>query len=98
MHIAENMTQLIGRTPLVALSGLTADRACGARLLAKVESFNPGGSAKDRIALAMLDDAEARGLRRIRSSSSRRAAIPAWDLPWWPLCADTARFLPCRNP
>ena len=62
MHIAENMTQLIGRTPLVALSGLTADRACGARLLAKVESFNPGGSAKDRIALAMLDDAEARGL------------------------------------
>ena len=62
MHIAENMTQLIGRTPLVALSGLTADRACGAHLLAKVESFNPGGSAKDRIALAMLDDAEARGL------------------------------------
>lgn len=62
MHIAENLTQLIGRTPLVELSRLMADRAGGARLFAKVESFNPGGSAKDRIALAMLDDAQARGL------------------------------------
>ena len=62
MHVAENLTQLIGRTPLVELSRLMADRAGGARLFAKVESFNPGGSAKDRIALAMLDDAQARGL------------------------------------
>ena len=62
MHIAENLTQLIGRTPLVELSRLMADRAGGARLFAKVESFNPGGSAKDRIALAMLDDAQTRGL------------------------------------
>lgn len=62
MHIAENLTQLIGRTPLVELSRLMADRVGGARLFAKVESFNPGGSAKDRIALAMLDDAQARGL------------------------------------
>ena len=62
MHIAENLTQLIGRTPLVELSRLMADRVGGARLFAKVESFNPGGSAKDRIAHAMLDDAQARGL------------------------------------
>ena len=62
MHVAENLTQLIGRTPLVELSRLMADRAGGARLFAKVESFNPGGSAKDRIALAMLDDAQTRGL------------------------------------
>ena len=62
MHITENLTQLIGRTPLVELSRLMADRAGGARLFAKVESFNPGGSAKDRIALAMLDDAQTRGL------------------------------------
>ena len=62
MHIAENLTQLIGRTPRVELSRLMADRVGGARLFAKVESFNPGGSAKDRIALAMLDDAQARGL------------------------------------
>ena len=62
MHVAENLTQLIGRTPLVELSRLMADRVGGARLFAKVESFNPGGSAKDRIALAMLDDAQARGL------------------------------------
>ena len=62
MHIAENLTQLIGRTPLVELSRLMADRVGGARLFAKVESFNPGGSAKDRIALAMLDDAQTRGL------------------------------------
>ena len=62
MRIAQDVTALIGDTPLVALDRFAAARGLGARLLAKVEASNPGGSAKDRIAVAMLDDAEARGL------------------------------------
>ena len=50
---------LIGRTPLVELARFGADLPV--RLLAKVEAANPGGSVKDRIALAMIEDAEERG-------------------------------------
>ena len=49
----------IGRTPLVEISGLEGQKA---RIAVKVESFNPGGSVKDRIALSMIEDAEARGV------------------------------------
>lgn len=62
MNIARDVTALIGRTPLVSLSRFSAARALQTPLIAKVEAFNPGGSAKDRVAQAMLDDAEARGL------------------------------------
>lgn len=62
MNIAQDVTALIGRTPLVSLSRFSAARALQTPLIAKVEAFNPGGSAKDRVAQAMLDDAEARGL------------------------------------
>ncbi len=58
--VAETVLEKIGRTPLVEISG-RLNRG-GARVLAKVEFFNPGGSAKDRIALAMVEDAERRGL------------------------------------
>ena len=54
--------QLIGRTPLVRLLRMEAAHNLNCRLLAKLESANPGGSAKDRVARAMLDDAEDRGL------------------------------------
>ena len=54
--------QLIGRTPLLRLVRMEAAHNLNCRLLVKLESFNPGGSAKDRVACAMLDDAEARGL------------------------------------
>ena len=54
--------QLIGRTPLLRLTRLEADHNLNSRLLVKLECFNPGGSAKDRVAKAMLDDAENRGL------------------------------------
>ena len=54
--------QLIGHTPLLRLVRLEAAHNLNCRLLAKLESFNPGGSAKDRVAKAMLDDAEDRGL------------------------------------
>ena len=54
--------QLIGRTPLLRLTRLEAAHDLESRLLVKLECFNPGGSAKDRVAKAMLDDAENRGL------------------------------------
>ena len=54
--------QLIGRTPLLELTRLEREEGVKARILAKLEYFNPAGSAKDRVAKAMLDDAEARGL------------------------------------
>ncbi len=58
--IAANVLELIGGTPMVRLNRLPAPGA--ARVVAKLESVNPGGSVKDRIALSMLEDAEARGL------------------------------------
>lgn len=54
--------QLIGKTPLVELKCLEEKLGLKARLLAKLECFNPAGSAKDRVAVAMLDDAEEKGL------------------------------------
>ena len=57
--IYSSLTQLIGRTPLLRVSGYEGQRAT---LLLKLEYFNPGGSVKDRIALAMIEDAEARGI------------------------------------
>ncbi len=53
--------QLIGKTPLLELTHLEQKLELGARLLAKLESFNPGGSAKDRVALEMLNEAERNG-------------------------------------
>jgi cysteine synthase A len=61
-NIYSSVTQLIGNTPLLALTNVGRSLALQATILAKVESFNPAGSVKDRIALAMLDDAEQRGL------------------------------------
>ena len=56
--------QLIGRTPLLELRQIEEREGLSARLLAKLEYFNPAGSVKDRVAKAMIDDAEARGLLR----------------------------------
>lgn len=60
--IYENMTQLIGATPLVLLQNYAKNRNLSARILAKLERSNPAGSAKDRIALQMILDAEQRGV------------------------------------
>ncbi len=62
--IYPNALALIGKTPLVELSNITQSLALPARLVAKIERTNPGGSVKDRVALAMIEDAEARGLLR----------------------------------
>lgn len=59
--IAHSTLELIGRTPLVELSRLAREAGAVARVVAKVESFNPAGSVKDRVALAMVEQAEARG-------------------------------------
>lgn len=59
--VAENVLQLVGRTPLVALSKYSVWRGVETPIVAKVEYFNPGGSVKDRIALAMIEAAEASG-------------------------------------
>lgn len=59
--IYNNLSELIGHTPIVQLNRVMADEHLHARLLVKLESFNPGGSAKDRIALAMITAAEQAG-------------------------------------
>ena len=59
--IFRSMTELIGATPLVELCRYREQEQLGARILAKLESFNPAGSAKDRIALRMIEDAEQTG-------------------------------------
>ena len=61
-HIYTSADQLIGKTPLLELTHLEEKEQLAAKLLAKLESFNPAGSAKDRVALAMILDAEDRGL------------------------------------
>ena len=62
MTVYQSITDLIGGTPLLKLNNFSKANGLGAELLAKLEYFNPAGSVKDRIARAMLDDAEARGL------------------------------------
>jgi len=60
--IYPSVTQIIGRTPLLALSRIREKEGLSARILAKLERMNPAGSAKDRVALSMIEDAERRGV------------------------------------
>ena len=62
MKIFTSADQLIGNTPLLELSGLEKRLGLGAKIIAKLEYLNPAGSVKDRIAKAMIDDAEKKGL------------------------------------
>lgn len=62
MPVFNNITQLIGKTPLMELNNFTASCKINARILGKLELFNPAGSVKDRIALEMLLSAEEKGL------------------------------------
>ena len=61
-NIAKQLTELIGNTPLLELSKYSSIKGLKKPIVAKVEFFNPGGSVKDRIALAMIEDAEQRGV------------------------------------
>lgn len=60
--VYKSLTELIGNTPLLEVANIEKTDNLHARLLVKIESFNPGGSVKDRIAFAMIEDAEKRGL------------------------------------
>lgn len=83
-RIYTSADQLIGHTPLLELTHIEKDADLSAKLLAKLEYFNPAGSVKDRIAKAMIDDAELPASSSpAPSSSSPPPATPAsvW-LPW----------------
>lgn len=60
--IARKLTDLVGNTPLLELSNYNKSKNLKARLVVKLEYFNPAGSVKDRIALAMIEDAEVKGV------------------------------------
>ena len=59
--IANKLTDLVGNTPLMELSGYSGKYGLNQNIIAKLEAFNPAGSVKDRVALSMIEDAEARG-------------------------------------
>lgn len=60
--VAKNLTELVGNTPLVQLSNFAVNKGLTANVIAKLESFNPLGCVKERIALSMIEDAEAKGI------------------------------------
>ena len=60
--IAKQLTELVGNTPLLELNKYSKAKGLDTPVIAKVEFFNPGGSVKDRIALAMIEDAEQKGI------------------------------------
>ena len=66
--IAKKLTDLVGNTPLLEFSKFNAENGLKARILGKLEYFNPAGSVKDRIALAMIEDAEAEGILKSGST------------------------------
>ena len=67
-NIYTSADQLIGKTPLLELTHIEKSEGLNAKILAKLEYFNPAGSVKDRIAKAMIDDAEARGILKTGST------------------------------
>lgn len=62
MNIYRSMTELVGKTPLMELARIEEKEGLDAKIFAKLELFNPGGSIKDRVARAMIEDAEKRGV------------------------------------
>lgn len=98
-HIYTSADQLIGRTPLLELTHLEKKYGLKARILAKLEYLNPAGSVKDRIARAMIDDAEAGACcTRAASSSSPPPATPASAWPPWPPPGAIGSSSSCRKP
>jgi len=97
MTIANNITELIGNTPLVRLNRINA--GIDATIALKLEFFNPAHSVKDRIAVSMIDAAEKAGRSSpTPSSSSRPRATPASGWPWSPPRAATRPPSSCPKP
>ena len=96
--IKKSFSDLIGNTPLYAAEKFAAKAGANAQVLAKLEYFNPAGSVKDRIANAMINEAEKSGALRAQPLSSRPPAtlVSVWQQLQLP--AATASSSPCRKP
>ena len=98
-NIKTSVSQLIGHTPLLELCNIEKKDGLSVRLLAKIEGMNPAGSAKDRVGLAMIEDAERRGLLRPAAPSlSRPPEIPASAFAVWLPPGATTASSSCRIP
>ena len=75
-RIAKSLTELVGNTPLLEFSNFNASKNLRARVVGKLEYFNPAGSVKDRIALAMIEDAD-RKSTRLNSSHTDSSRMPS---------------------
>lgn len=96
--IASKLTDLIGNTPLLQLNSFDKSKGVNANIIAKLEYFNPLGSVKDRIAFAMIEDAEAKGLLKpVRSSSSLPLATLASVSLSFQLSRATDSSSPCQR-
>ena len=74
MNIYKSVTELVGRTPLLEVGNIEKEAGLKARVLVKLEYFNPAGSVKDRVALSMIEDAEQSGrIQKARLLSNRPA-------------------------
>ena len=96
-----SVDQLIGKTPLLELAGLERELDLKARVLVKLERQNPAGSVKDRVALNMLNEAEAAGLIAPHDGYTiiePTSGNTAWASPRWPPRVATAWSSPCRRP
>ena len=84
MEVYQKITDYIGNTPLLELSGMEKKYGLQAKLYGKLEYCNPAGSIKDRVAKAMLDDAEAKGILTQTALSSSRQAVTLGSVsqPW----------------
>lgn len=98
-NIYTSAEQLIGKTPLMELTHLEEKYQLKAKLLAKLEGFNPAGSVKDRVALAMIDDAEEKG--RLKPGSvitNPPPATPALALRRWVPSGAIGSSSSCQTP
>ena len=94
--VYNSILDLIGHTPILKLNKFAEKNQVLANIFVKIEFFNPGGSVKDRIALAMIDDAEK--LPRIQLLLNLHQAIPVSVWQWLPHPADTVSLSPCLIP
>ena len=97
--IARKLTDLVGNTPLLELSNYNTSNDLKARLIVKIESFNPAGSVKDRIALAMIEDAETKGILH-PGFFANQSYLKTWKeslLILLSVVSDSGRLLPTDN-